>query len=276
VRRQTHHSVERAEGGGFWVPGRRFVETDSPFPPFEPPFHEDTLLRISEEGRILAEVSVPRIFYDNGLQAVLTAADLTRGMTWDQEILHLNKITELRSTSAASFPMFEAGDLALSIRDLNLLMVVDKSAARVKWWKTGPWLRQHDPEFSRDGTIVVFNNNLYETVFEIGNQQTPLSTPRVSNIVEVDPASGKAQVIYGGRRGQELLSVVRGKVDLTPRGGLLIVESEGGRVLETNADGRLVWNYINRYSAEKVAEITEARLYSSAYFDVKDWSCAAI
>ena len=35
----THHSVERAEGGGFWVPGRRLYEVGdaTSFPPFQPP-----------------------------------------------------------------------------------------------------------------------------------------------------------------------------------------------------------------------------------------------
>jgi hypothetical protein len=46
--RQTHHSVELAEGGGFWVPGRRLVEDGaSPFPPFPTPLTEDTLLKVS-------------------------------------------------------------------------------------------------------------------------------------------------------------------------------------------------------------------------------------
>src|SRR5262245_18004033 len=54
VHRQTHHSVERAEGGGFWVPGRRLVTKGNPFPPYDPPFQEDTILRVSDEGRILA------------------------------------------------------------------------------------------------------------------------------------------------------------------------------------------------------------------------------
>jgi hypothetical protein len=50
--RRTHHSVEVAEGGGFWVPGRRYLPKASglPFPPFETPLQEDTLLRVSEEG----------------------------------------------------------------------------------------------------------------------------------------------------------------------------------------------------------------------------------
>ena len=53
VARQAHHSVERAEGGGYWAPGRRYVpgEATPRFPPFKAPYFEDTLLKISEDGR---------------------------------------------------------------------------------------------------------------------------------------------------------------------------------------------------------------------------------
>lgn len=275
IRRQTHHSVERAEGGGFWVPGRRLVEGATPYPPFETPFHEDTILKVSDDGRILSEFSSVKVLYENGLQAVLTAsgAAFENGMEWDQEIVHLNKIDELPSAIAADFPMFEAGDLALSSRDLNLVMVVDATVSRVKWWQIGPWIRQHDPEFKRGGTIVLLNNNLHQTAFGQEALKVSMAAPRESNIMEVDPRSGRSAVIYGGTPGQELLTVIKGKVELTPAGGLLITEAQGGRVRETDAEGRLVWEYVNRYNDEEVAEIGEARLYPSQYFQVEDWSC---
>ncbi len=275
--RQTHHSVERAEGGGFWVAGRRFVPegVDSPFPPFQTPFMEDTILRVSEDGKVIDEISVPGIFYGNGLEAILTASghNFRPHMSWDEEILHLNKIEELTSDVAGDFPIFAAGDLALSIRELNMVMVVDPVDGRVKWWQIGPWLRQHDPEFKAGGTIVVFNNNIYETAFGESHSKSHVSIPRVSNVVEIDPISRDYQIIYGNRNGQEMLTVWRGKLDLTPNGGLIITEFEGGRVFEIDLGGNVIWEYINRYNQEEVAEISEARVYPDSYFSVSDWSC---
>jgi len=276
VPRLTHHSVERAEAGGYWVPGRRLVTNPrSPFPPFETPFQEDTILRVSEDGRVLSEFSVPGILYDNGLETLLTATGsrFTQGMEWDHEILHLNKVAELSRELAVGFPMFQVGDLLLSIRELNMIMVVDSTGTKVKWWKIGPWRRQHDPEFRSDGTIMLFNNNVYETMFGATKDVSPVSAPRVSNIADINPATGAFRVLYGDKAGQELLSVIRGKVDMTPRGGLLITEFEGGRVLETDLDGKTIWEYVNHYSPEEVAELTEARMYTSDYFKVTDWSC---
>jgi hypothetical protein len=278
VARQTHHSVERAEGGGFWVPGQRLIEQGNPFPPFEPPFKEDTVLRIADDGRILDEFSVPQLFYGNDLRALLTATGelFKKGMPWDHEILHLNKVAELRQDIAAQFPMFAPGDLLLSIREMNLVMVVDPHSRAVKWWKIGPWLRQHDPGFTPRGTIVLFNNNMFlsDARWMVDEPISLLNAPAVSNIVEVDPASGRSNVLYGGA-GHELMSAIRGKVEVTARNGLLITEFEGGRVLETDAPGRTVWEYVNRYSPTELAEITQARIYPEDYFTVTNWACPA-
>jgi hypothetical protein len=277
LRRQTHHSVERAEAGGFWVLGRRLITSGSAFPPFEPPYHEDTILRISDEGAILSETSAVGLFYENGLAPLLTATggQFHEDMNWGHEIVHANKIEELTSDLAGDFPLFHAGDLALSLRDQNLVVVFDPATRQVKWWRIGPWVRQHDPEFRPGGTIVVFNNNVHHTSFgdRYADFKVLPSAPQVSNILEVDPKSGNARILYGGKPGQELLSVIKGNVEVTPGGGLLITEAQGGRVLELDASGNLVWQYVNRYDADEVAELGEARLYPAEYFHVKDWSC---
>jgi len=277
----THHSIDIAETGGYWIPGRRFV-ADAELQDLLPfagmhldrTFDDNLILRVTEEGAIATKVSVVRILYDNGLEPLMTAGGYSfrRDAIDRAELVHLNKIGELKSSMAAAFPEFESGDLVISLRQHNLLLVVDPDDWRVKWHQTGPWRRQHDPEFNADGTISVFNNNTYR--FVLGDlDRTDLSTPRVSNITKVDPVSGRTQVVYGQRDGQEFLSAIRGKQDPTAEGGVFITEFEAGRVFEVDAQGRTVWEYINRYDADQVLEVTEARLYPATYFSVDDWSC---
>lgn len=270
--RETHHSVELSENGGFWVPGRRVYPEGSKsyLPPFMTPFREDTIMRVSEDGVVIKEISVPKLFYDNGLEALLTSTGHTfrKDLKWDEEIVHLNKIEELPSTIAEDFPMFEAGDLLLSIRNYNMICVLDPDTCKIKWWRIGPWLRQHDPEFKRGGTIIVFNNNnYYGSIF----LDVKSGDVRKSNIMEIDPVTDVVRIIYGGESSQEMLSIIRGKHELTPNDGLLITEFEGGRVFETDGTGRVLWEYLNRYDTDEVAEITEARVYPISYFNVSDW-----
>ena len=279
LEKPTHHSVEVAEDGGFWVPSTRQITADDvpQYPPFTTPYFEDSIMKVSEEGEVLLETGVVGIFYANGLEAILTATgeSIPANWDWDREVVHLNKIAELKRSMSADFPAFAAGDLLLSIRELNMLVVVDPLTEQVKWWKIGPWIRQHDPEFKEGGTISVFNNNIYKSAFGIDNPYDTSNPwiPRVSNIMEIDPVTEVHHVVYGGKKDMEFLSIIRGDHELTPRGGLLITEFEAGRVFETASDGRVIWEFINRYDDEHVAEIQGARLYPSEYFEVSDWSC---
>lgn len=268
----THHSIERAEGGGFWVPGRRHVRSDTDrLTPFEPPYDEDLVLHVSADGEVLSEFSVPQLMFDNGMEPILTANGFYYGLKadWDQEIVHLNKVAELSAELATAFSAFEAGDLALSLRLYNLILIVDPETRQVKWHQTGPWRRQHDPQFNADGTITVFNNNVYPKPVASADDAEAYR----SNILRIDPASREVEIAFGARAGQEMLTVHRGKHEVLEGGGFLITEAEGGRVIETDGSGAIVWEYSNRYDAENIAEITGARLYPEGYFGVEDWTC---
>lgn len=277
----THHSIEIAETGGYWVPGRKFRSEEDPegFPPFtrmgtKSTYKEDLILKVASDGTIRDQKSVPRILYDNGLEPVMTATGYSfyPHAKWERELVHVNKIGELPRAFADAFPAFDVGDLVLSLRQYNLVFVVDPDDWRIKWYQVGPWRRQHDPEFRPDGTINVFNNNVYR--IELGpNDRSSLATPRVSNLIKINPTTGQTDVIYGERPGQEFLSVIRGKIDPTTEGGYLITEPDGGRVFEIDAQGQTVWEYINRYDADQVLRMNDARLYSASYFNVEDWGC---
>jgi len=275
LRRQTHHSVERAEGGGFWVLSRRYhpAGSESPFFPFATPLQEDTIIKVSEDGAVSNEISVPRALYASGLEALVTIQyrDLSPAGEATGEIMHVNKVDELTSDIAAEFPQFAAGDLLLSDRAHNLVFVIDPATEKVKWGRIGPWRRQHDPEFTPRGTILVFNNNTYRMSSDDVSRYDA-ATRTVSQVVELNPTTDEYRILYGGTEDQPLLSMIRGKVEPTER-GVLVTEFEGGRVFEADAQGRIIWEYVDRYDDDEVAELTEARLYAPAYFTVTNWSC---
>jgi hypothetical protein len=279
INKPTHHSIVPAEAGGYWLLSRYYwPASDSPdrFPPFSSPgtdhiMEEDTLLRVSENGEVLEEVSIPELMIKNNLEALLTA----NGTIFDMktisrnELVHANKVAELPSLFADSYPLFGAGDLALSMRSLNLIMVLDPINKKVKWHQIGPWLRQHDPEFRPDGRISIFNNNVYQTAYIKGN--AVLSTPFITNIIAIDPVNREIELMFGEKPGQEILSVIRGQHEILANDGMLITEFDAGRVLEVDAYGNIIWEYVNHYSDEFVGEVSNAALYPADYFRV-DWT----
>jgi len=275
--RRAHHSIEKAEGGGYWVPGNRRTKAGDPVTlrPFQPPYSSHTIMRLSEDGEVLQEISVPKLLQDNGLEPILTASGemFVHGKKWDQQIVHMNKIEELSSELADDFPSFQAGDLALSLRKLNLVVVLDPVTEKVKWHSVGPWVRQHDVEFRRGGTLMVFNNNGYRTDYLPGAGRSHPSIVRKTNILEIDPITREHNIVFGDKPGQEMMSVIRGKVEPTQSNGIIITEFEAGRIIEADAAGNIIWEYINRYSDTDVVEITEARVYPADYLDLANRAC---
>ena len=275
VNKRTHHTVVAAEAGGYWLAGRDlWWAKDDPdrLPPFSQTeenyeIGEDTILRLSEGGEVLEEYSVPALLRENGLEPLLTSnvRILPR-----PELVHVNKVAELSSEMSASFPLFKAGDLLVSLRNMNLVMVIDPATKRVKWKQVGPWLRQHDPEFRPDGKISIFDNNGYRTGYD-SHGQTILDRPHVTNIIAVDPATHETETLYGLKPGQEMLSVVRGQHEILENGGMLITEFDAGRVFEVDASGNILWSYVNQYDEDHVGEITNAVLYRPGYFKT-DWA----
>jgi hypothetical protein len=66
---------------------------------------------------------------------------------------------------------------------------------------------------------------------------------------------------------------LRGKHQILPNGNLLVTQFEAGRLFEVDGNGEVVWEYVNRYDEDEVAELTGAIRYPLDYFRVDDWSC---
>lgn len=265
--RMTHHSVDRAAAGGFWIPSRHYEQDTPAYPFFQVPYRDDTILRVADDGRVLSEISLNRILIDNGLFALLVANGRFNVLVLEEDVLHINDIEELGADRAPAFEHFAAGDLLISVRHLNLLLVVDPQDWTVKWHQTGPWLRQHDPDFNADGSISVFDNRSDDTHHgEVFGG---------SRILSLRPFSAQrtADVVYGGGNGQRFFTNTQGKHQRLDNGNWLIAEYFGGRAFEVTAGGDIVWEYVNEYDPARVARISGAKRYPESYFDVTDWRC---
>lgn len=259
LNRMTHHSVSRASDGTFWIPSARYVQTNSRLPKLHPPYVEDMILKVSEDGEVLTEISVPEILFRNNLQGMLFWKKGTGDLT------HVNDVEELFPEMADRFPMFAPGDLLVSMRMQHMVFVVDPKTLIVKWYQAGPWLGQHDPDFLENGKILVFNNN------DDGTAEGSIYGG--SNVIEVDPASREITFRYGADPRQRMFTRERGKHQELRGGNILITESNAGRAFEVDSRGEVVWEFVNRYDHTDVALVTEATRYPEDYFAVHDWTC---
>lgn len=257
TREMTHHSPNFLRDGGIVIGGSTQITSPARWP-IQSPYWEDLIRRFDANGKLRRERKITDLLLDSGMGSLLSASSQDSAKI-DGEF-HLNEVEELPERLAGAFPMFEAGDLLVSLRNLNMVLVTDANATRVKWHKTGPWVRQHDPDWQPDGRITIFDNH-------------PDPKGGGSRIVAVDPKTGKTETLYGGRKGQFFLTPERGLHQIQPDGGILIAEANYGRAFQVDRSGRIVWEYVNRFDDARTAWLSGASIYPRSYFTVSDWSC---
>ena len=145
------------------------------------------------------------------------------------DLFHPNDVEELGSALAPKFPMFAAGDLLVSIRRMNLVAVLDGTDLRFKWWSHGPWIGQHDPDFTEDGFISVFDNNT-----DRGPSAIIRMNPATRAVSELPAATDAAWS-----------SPYMGVHQYLPNGNVLIVAPGEGRAIERSPAGDLVMEFNN-------------------------------
>jgi Arylsulfotransferase (ASST) len=169
------------------------------------------------------------------------------------DLFHPNDVDVLTADLAPAFPMFKPGDLLLSFRTINLVAVLDPDDLRIKWWSTGPWIGQHDPDFAPDGQISVFDNN---------------TGRRRSEIIKMNPVTRNvSNELYSGET--KFHSDYMGKHQYLPNGNVLIVVPAEGRVLEVSPSGGKVmeFNNISTHAPDYNEHVENGVWIPSDYFD---------
>lgn len=225
-----HHSLSRTDDGSFWT--WRGDGTPYGHYHYAENFDADTGDTIREIGLIedvIAKHNDAAIAFGFRQDFPFRRFERDPVFLAANDMFHPNDVEALSDGLAPLFPMFEAGDLLMSFRTANLVVVIDADEHYVKWSARGPWISQHDPDFTSDGKISVYNNNL-------GRGR--------SEIVKIDPATRAVsnELSKGDAR---FYSEFMGKHQYLPNGNILIAVPGEGRVLEVTADGGNVMEFNN-------------------------------
>lgn len=195
----------------------------------------------TETGEIVQRISMASISAANPTIDVLGARRHDDGYAdrehprWLLDPFHVNDVEPLSAALSDRFEGFAAGDLLLSLRSLNLVLVVDPETLKVKWWQGGATRRQHDPDWQPTGEITVYDNRL-------GHDY--------SQIVSIDPASHSTRVVFDGRS-NDFYSTIMGEHQITKAGNILITSPRQGRAFEVDRNGQIVFEIFNNKPGNK-------------------------
>lgn len=260
----SHHSIDRAPDGSFWIVGRRGTLAPHPIWEWDPPgpVVHDLMIKVGADGRVRRTIDVLDVLdADDSL-----VAHVFRHQPVD-DVTHLNDVEALEPSLAGEYPLFEAGDLLVSLKHLNLVVVFDPETLEIRWRATGPFIQQHDPDFIGGGWIGIFDNR------EDGTYRgTRLGGSR---ILAIEPHTDSTRVLFPGPASDPFHTPNMGKWQLLENGNLLVTESRAGRVLEVTPEGRTVWEWVTTpYNSASVAEVSEGTRYDLTPEEVAAWPCS--
>ena len=274
----NHHSITRAEDGTFWISGlteelrTKSQQYPNGYPGIDKPVWIDQLHHVSADGTLLNRINVLDLLYSNNLERYIVKA--WQPHAGDQQprtkdITHLNDVEPLSSSMADEYPLFEAGDLVVSLRKISLVFVVDPDTGEVKWHTSDPLIMQHDPDFIGDGWIGIFDNNRNFT-----DRGRMLGGSR---IVAVQPHTDSVEIRFPTPTSDLLYTDTQGMWQQLPNDNMLLAEAKAGRILEVAPDGRTIWEWIiEPYNKSKVSRISEMARHDVSRSDVASWPCSSV
>lgn len=243
-----HHSFSRAADGGVWT----WFGEGTAYGQFQ-----DIVKFDPADGEVVTRISLVDDVIARSPEAALAFSmypdfPFVADADEPRDIFHPNDVEELLPEMAEAFPMFEAGDLLLSIRELDMVAVISQGG-EMKWVQQGPWLKQHDPDFEPDGRIVVYDNSRHR--------------PR-SLIMAVDPATREVVDAIEAFDGP-FKSAYRGKHQGLPNGNRLITVPEQGQAIEVTPDGAVAveFNNVSHVDPAFNEDMTNARWLPEGFFE---------
>lgn len=237
----AHHDLDLAPDGKVWVLDREGKEI--PRLGREGAVLEDQVTVLDPDtGRVERKISILEAFERS------EHADLLERMPPRPDLLHTNTLEILDgrlATGPDGDPAFRAGNLLLSVLELDALAVLDPEREEIVWARTGIWRKQHQPTVLADGNLLLFDNTgpLREGVADR------------SRVLELDPRTMEVVWSFGGDRETDFFSRTLGSSQRLPNGNTLITESENGRALEVTRDGEVVWEFRSPHRAGEDGEL---------------------
>ena len=227
---RAHHDIDIGPDGRIYALTHEIVDFPAQFGNLATPRLEDYIVVLSPTGEEQRKLPLTELIKRSKYQHLLHTVSAYSVA----DPLHTNAVGVITEALAANFPYGAPGQVLVSFRELNAIGVVDLEREELVWATRGPWIGQHHPELLPNGHIVLFDN--------YANYRAPEGTSRV---IEIDPKTLGIVWQYTGTPARPLESAIRSAQQRLPNGNTLIVESNGGRLVEVTTEGEIAWEFFN-------------------------------
>jgi hypothetical protein len=223
---RAHHDIHVTDQGDIYTLTR--VARTVPRLTKEHPILEDFITVLDgETGDEKASVSVLEAFEASDFD------DVWRSDFEKRDIFHTNSIEVLDGVASGKDPAFAAGNVLISMRNINAVAVVDLSAGETVWAWAGDFALQHDAKVLPNGNLMVFDNG----------ESPP------SSAAEYELPGKRLVWSFEGTTEEPFYTPSCGIAERLANGNTLMVESDPGRAIEVTPAGDVVWEFHNPHRA---------------------------
>ena len=205
-------------------------------------FIDDGIMKVSGDGKILFKKSIMQILIDNNLQKLIFPGEPS------YDPIHLNDIQPVMFDG----PNFKKGDIFLSLRSSSIIVLYRPSNNKVLWYKKNPWVNQHDVDILNAEQISIFNNKS-KVMFNNNQNIYDKKMKKNNNILIYDfkknVVLNKYETLF---EKYDIRTPTQGLAEIIEDGSLFVEESDYGRLLKFDSNGKLALEYINRGSNGKL------------------------
>lgn len=231
----AHHDLDVMPDGRVLTLTQRMTEIETGSGPLA--IVDNGIAVLSPDGQLVREISLASILADripSERVASIRAGESgesdasAKKLLGLRDVFHANSIELLRHDVPG---LGKAGDALISIRELDLVAVLDLERLTLGWeWGPGELQRQHHPSLLPNGNVLIYDNG---------------ASRGWTRIAEVEPATGEVVWQYTAAPPEAFFSETRGSVQWLPGDRFLVADSNSGRAFEIDRQGRVLWEFFN-------------------------------
>jgi len=242
---QMHHDFERKPNGNTLVLFSTSIPSE-----YKQKIQDETRRNVDIKSVTIQEINPDKkvIWQWNAYEHL----DLNRysGADHPEDWLHINSVQTLPNNQwyEQGDQQFRPGNILVSVRNLNAVMIIDKKTQEIVWEYTGDFqgglAHQHEarmvpPNYPGAGHILIFDNGIGIRNVEHAGR---------SYILEINPVTKDIEWRYGPtKRDFVFFSPFAGAQQRLKNGNTLISASTQKRIFEVNRDGEIVWELALNY-----------------------------
>ena len=249
--RMLHHDQERVFNGNTLIACSKEIRVEAIS---SKSLKDDCVIEVDGSGKVVWEWQTADHFDELGLSAEARATisagrDEKGGWDW----AHVNTASPIPANTGHTDPRFKPGNVMISYRNLNTVVIVDKDSKKIVWKADNLTIGQHNPHMlpagvPGTGNVMVFDNG---GIPPNSNPRRASARPN-SRVLEINPLDMSIVSEYtaekSGRPIWTFFSHFTSSAQRQPNGNTLISEGANGRFFEVTPAGEIVWEYVNPFS----------------------------